>query len=301
MIPPSFTAALVLAALAGPPSPPPPLSFPALGDEVVEKVRTLFYDARSGEAWAKANAGYATEIGDAAAFSRITNERLSRLGVSHTHYYGSDDPGYADLLSIFEPIHGKKVEVDSLGLGLVPEAGGWFVGRVFAGGAAEKAGLLRGDRIATLDGAPFDPVRSARGKAGTPVTLGVERQGGAPLLLIAVTPRRVDPKAEWEEALRSGKEVVARALQRIGRATLVGERTAGAVVAGRFLQLVDGSALYLAVNDVRVDGERLEGKGVTPDLAVAAPLPYAGGRDPQLETALEKAAALAAGGRKAGA
>jgi carboxyl-terminal processing protease len=39
---------------------------------------------------------------------------------------------------------------------------------------------------------------------------------------------------------------------------------------------------------VRVEGERLEGQGVVPDVEVPFPLPYAAGRDPQLEAALEK-------------
>lgn len=86
---------------------------------------------------------------------------------------------------------------------------------------------------------------------------------------------------------RSGKEVVARALQRHKRAILVGERTAGAVVAGRPHLLADGSLLFLAVYDVDVDGERLEGVGVKPDVQVPAGLEWAEGRDPQLERALE--------------
>jgi carboxyl-terminal processing protease len=85
---------------------------------------------------------------------------------------------------------------------------------------------------------------------------------------------------------RSGKEVVASALKRHHLATLVGERTAGAVVAGRPFLLSDGSLLYLATSDIRVDGERLEGKGVEPDVPVSAELPFAEGRDRQLDRAL---------------
>jgi carboxyl-terminal processing protease len=111
--------------------------------------------------------------------------------------------------------------------------------------------------------------------------------------------RTVFPSA-WRKPLvvlidggsRSGKEVVARGLQRHRRAVLVGERTAGAVVAGQPFLLSDGSLLFLAVEDVLVDGERLEGAGVSPEVAVAADLPYAGGRDPQLERALDIAAGL---------
>lgn len=86
---------------------------------------------------------------------------------------------------------------------------------------------------------------------------------------------------------RSGKEVVSHALQRHQRATIVGERSAGAVVAGQIIPLSDGSLLFLAVHDIVVDGEQLEGVGVKPDVEVAAELPYAEGRDPQLERALD--------------
>lgn len=91
---------------------------------------------------------------------------------------------------------------------------------------------------------------------------------------------------------RSGKEAVARGLQRAGRARLVGLRTAGAVVAGRPFLLSDGSLLYLAVRDLTLDGERLEGVGVVPDLEVTAPLPGAAGADPQRDAALALAARL---------
>ena len=43
----------------------------------------------------------------------------------------------------------------------------------------------------------------------------------------------------------------------------------------------------MAVLDLRVDGIRLEGRGVEPDVEVPFSLPHAGGRDPQRERALE--------------
>ncbi len=48
-----------------------------------------------------------------------------------------------------------------------------FVRRVFAGGAAEAAGLRRGDRIEAAAGRPFHPVRSFRGQFGKVVELKV--------------------------------------------------------------------------------------------------------------------------------
>jgi carboxyl-terminal processing protease len=93
---------------------------------------------------------------------------------------------------------------------------------------------------------------------------------------------------------RSGKEFVAFAFQKHNLGPVVGERTAGAFLAGRPISLSDGSLLYLATENVQVDGVTLEGKGVAPDVEVPSNLPYAAGSDPQRERALEAAAELAA-------
>ncbi len=51
--------------------------------------------------------------------------------------------------------------------------------------------------------------------------------------------------------------------------------------------LSDKALLYLAVGDILVDGQRLEGVGVAPDVEVPDRLPFAQGADPQLEMVLE--------------
>ena len=86
---------------------------------------------------------------------------------------------------------------------------------------------------------------------------------------------------------RSGKEILAYGFKKYGLGEVIGTRTAGAVLAARAFLLSDGSLLLLAVNDVFVDGQRLEGAGVTPTLEVPFPVEYAQGKDPQLERALE--------------
>ena len=85
---------------------------------------------------------------------------------------------------------------------------------------------------------------------------------------------------------RSGKEILAYGFKKYGLGELIGTRTAGAVLAARAFLLSDGSLLLLAVNDVFVDGQRLEGEGVTPTIEVPFPVEYAQGKDPQLERAL---------------
>ena len=90
-----------------------------------------------------------------------------------------------------------------------------------------------------------------------------------------------------DEGSRSGIEILAYAWKRAG-VPLVGARRAGDVVAGRAFVLKDNSLLELAVTDVHVDGKRLEGNGVTPDIGVPFELRYSAGIDPQMERAVEK-------------
>ena len=85
---------------------------------------------------------------------------------------------------------------------------------------------------------------------------------------------------------RSGKEVLAYGFKKNGFGQVIGERTAGALLAATGFLLSDGSLLILAVEDAAVDGERVEGKGVTPSIEVPFDVRYAAGKDPQLDRAI---------------
>jgi carboxyl-terminal processing protease len=85
---------------------------------------------------------------------------------------------------------------------------------------------------------------------------------------------------------RSGKELIALSLKRTKRATLVGENTAGFVLAGRLFDINDRAALYLAVAGGDVQGEVLEGKGVAPDVEVKTTCAERGVVDKQYDEAL---------------
>lgn len=138
--------------------------------------------------------------------------------------------------------------------------------------------------------------------------------GGLPLDFVSRFNRKVARFAgkprdgEWQEqntvwrkpivvltdaGSRSGKEIFAYNVRTAHVGRLVGERTAGAVLGGSPHPMPDGSVLYLAVMDVRVDGQHLEGAGVAPDVEVPFDLPYAAGRDPQLSAAVAEAARMA--------
>ena len=89
----------------------------------------------------------------------------------------------------------------------------------------------------------------------------------------------------------SASEIFAHVLQNQKRATVVGRRSAGAVIVSRFYRLPGGGRLQVPIQDyVGVDGQRLEGRGVTPDVIVPAPTAadWRAGRDPELEAALAK-------------
>ena len=89
------------------------------------------------------------------------------------------------------------------------------------------------------------------------------------------------------EGTRSGKEVLAYGFKQYRLGELIGHRTEGAVLAATAFLIGEDGLLLLAVEDVLVDGQRLEGVGVTPTIEVPFDWRYAGGRDPQLDRAVE--------------
>ena len=89
------------------------------------------------------------------------------------------------------------------------------------------------------------------------------------------------------EGTRSGKEVLAYGFKEYRLGELVGHRTEGAVLAATAFLIGDDGLLLLAVEDVLVDGQRLEGVGVTPTIEVPFNSRYAAGGDPQLDRAIQ--------------
>ena len=342
----------------------------------------------------------AAAAADQAQFAEAVNAMLAELGSSHTHYYTPDDAAYYQLISIFRDHPAIRsafngvppLRYPSLGIETETRAGRTFAAAVFAGGPAAAAGVLRGDELLTLDGEPFAPVSSLRGRVDRTARLAVRRRADAPPIVLEVVPRLVDPKEEalaaeraseqtlaagdlrvgyvhvlsyageefqeelkralfdgplaqadalildvrdgwggadpeylnlfnrqvpvlstierdgeirtydpqWRKPVvllvngrvRSGKEILAYGFKKHGIGAVIGERTAGAVRAGAPFVFSDGTLLYLAVGDVRVDGEKLEGNGVEPDVVVPMPLEYGEGRDPQRAAALAHLQAL---------
>lgn len=90
-------------------------------------------------------------------------------------------------------------------------------------------------------------------------------------------------------ATGSAAEIFAAVLQDHGRATLVGRKTAGAVLASLSHDLPGGGELQLSEEDYMAPkGRRIEGNGIEPDIAVRRSLAdVRSGKDRDLEAALE--------------
>ncbi len=86
----------------------------------------------------------------------------------------------------------------------------------------------------------------------------------------------------------SSSEIFAHVMKAHGRATLVGQKTSGAVIGSLFFPLPGEGKLQMAMFDYHgVDGRRLEGEGVAPNVEVWPKLAdLRAGRDPELEAAL---------------
>ncbi len=102
----------------------------------------------------------------------------------------------------------EDTEGEYAGAGMEVERGddgGRHVVDVYARSPAARAGILVGDRIASVDG---DPDGSIRGRAGTTVEIGIVRDGWQEPRVLRVVRRRIRIPAIETRSLGSGVEYV---------------------------------------------------------------------------------------------
>ena len=118
---------------------------------------------------------------------------------------------------------------------------------------------------------------------GRPVTLSISPGCGS-----LEAPVANDLVLLVDRSSRSAAELTPAALQETGRALIVGEHTAGAVLISHDTPLPDGGRLTLSRADyVTAGGVRLEKRGVEPDIVVVRTAEERrAGRDPVLDAAL---------------
>lgn len=395
-------AARLARAEAGPGAAPAVEPDLAAFDQVWELARDRFYDPTlRGLDWPAVRDRFRRQAADArsaADHAAAINAMLAMLNASHTRYYTHDEPAYYQLADIFAGALERRGlrrvfpngEIRYPGVGMFTEtddSGRLFVAGVIEGAPAHGAGLLQGDEILSVDGKPFEPVGSFRGKVGAEVAFALRRTANADPLTIKVAPAALDPGemflnglkksarviaapggarigyvhvwsyasrryqraleeligegplrdadalvwdlrdgwggaepqyldifnpraptlqvadrdgevgvegAKWKKPVaalvnggtRSGKEILAYGFREYGIGPLIGAHTKGAVLAATAFLIRQEGLLLLAVEDVLVDGRRLEGVGVEPTVSVPFDRRYAEGRDPQLDRAV---------------
>ncbi len=112
----------------------------------------------------------------------LTDERLVNAAIAgmlreldpHSRYYAKDD-----AVQMRESMKGNFA---GIGIQFITEKDSVYITQVINDGPAEKAGLMAGDRILSIDGKPvagvtsYDIMKSIRGQKGTPLSLVVLRK-----------------------------------------------------------------------------------------------------------------------------
>ena len=373
----------------------------AVLDDAWTKVKLYFYDPKfNGADWYGLRARYmemADKAKDTGELETIINQMLAETKTSNTKFYTKDSPDYYNILdmshdpAVMEEI--RKIfpdgRVSYTGIGITTKKinGGDFISSVLENGPGFKAGLNIGDRIISVDGAPYSPVKAFAGKSGMDVKVKIQTTPDpASIKEVAVTVADIKPKEVFWDAMKGsvkviereglrigyihiwsyageqyyqllmseialgrlkdadalvidlrngwggaspyylnifhknvpvitqidrdgaktvmdfqwrkpaamlvnedthgGDEIIAYGFKKYGMGKIMGSKTAGAVMGSMPFVLRDGSLLNLAVSDMLADGDRIEGKGVAPDIEINMPLEYANGKDAQLDWAI---------------
>ena len=204
--------------------------FDRLFNAVVERVGKSFWDkdGLASAEWERqaqvARPGIiaAPTLEDAA--QRI-NTLLGELKTSHTGLLTPDDQDYYNLLDVFSGSRGAKklakqfrsgVHYAGIGIFSVRIVDGHFVDAVMEGSPAERAGIKIGDEIVNVDGAPFHPIRSFRGRIGQEATLAIRRTRGGPVQTVRCDVVRIAPLRLFNDATLASARVIERDGRRIG-------------------------------------------------------------------------------------
>jgi carboxyl-terminal processing protease len=339
-------------------------------EKVCSTIQSRFYDKKlNGVDWAHVCDTYRGKLSGVkskAEFKALVNQMLGELHASHTSYVDDTDIEYSMLGAVMDQdLQGHKIA--HIGLMGHPVGAEFLVTAVYDGGPAQRAGLISGDRILSVDNKPFETAGSFKGKEGQAVALQIRHEGSIAVQTVAVTPvkqnvvkafldataqsarvlnvgnRKIGyvhlwtmgndafkttldqlvtgklhdtdglildlrdgyggnpfgytdvfyrPDVAWEQQYhgtlpnthftgydkpmvalinggsRSAKEFFTYQLKKTRRAVIVGTPTAGAFLGAGKVDIGLDGMLELAIVGLRIDGKRLEGTGVSPDIEV---------------------------------
>jgi len=111
---------------------------------------------------------------------------------------------------------GQEVKYPTVGIITQSIEGKIYIASVLAGSISEKAGLLKGDEILSVNEKPFSPIVSLQSLVGSSVSFKISRRKKKAPLLIEMKPVSVNPKKEMMDAQKSSIRVFEREGRKIG-------------------------------------------------------------------------------------
>lgn len=151
-----------------------------------------------------------------AELSAAINRMLDEFGPSQIGHYTRADPLYYQIADIFgtayemhadaSPFASAEVKYPSIGINSRTIDGKTFVTAVLDGLPADKAGLLRGDEIISVDGRPYRPMRSFQ-RLGQGTILTIRRTANGPEQHLAVTPESMNPQTMFFQAMTNSVRI----------------------------------------------------------------------------------------------
>ena len=204
-----------------------PYSYSGLFEEIVGIVEEYFYDpVQINQYFPAIKDTYRKQlpqISTKKAFSTFVNTMLRELGASHTYYLTPEDYEYYQLAALFSKIPdiGSLFQEQNV---LYPTVGIMtqffkeqvYIVSVLSGSIADKAGLLKGDEILSVNGNPYTPIASLRSFVGTDVSFEIRRQEQVAPFKIVMKPVLVNPKQEMLDAQKASVRIIKRAGKHIG-------------------------------------------------------------------------------------
>ncbi len=143
---------------------------------------------------------------DHRAFAEAVNDLLKSTKVSHFTYYTDEEWGYWHLRHYVwseDPL--ETVEQ----VGIYPQriGGRWFVRGLIEGSPVASTKMRVGDEVLSVDGVPFTPIQSFKGKAGRPTHIRLRRKPGL-IYSVIVEPVKASLYRTVQRAMRKSIRVI---------------------------------------------------------------------------------------------
>lgn len=211
----------------------PPKSGNAVFDRAVRLVMDNFHDVSALDGFSQAVSREVTDpqspLGKDSPEERVDraiDAVLASLQASHTGRFKPDTIDYFELADVFRGairndmrrLFPPEGDASYPGIGMIakPVNGRLFVSDVYDGSPAAKAGVVAGDEVVSVDGAPYHEIRSFAGRVGQTVELKLRRRPDAALITRKVQVAALRPLRTFEQAIADSAAIVEHDGRKIG-------------------------------------------------------------------------------------